>query len=64
MLFGTIIHEDRDAGIVTIRPADGSHNLLARVALSLDCPMAGTQVNYTLDRTGHQRTATIETPQH
>lgn len=60
MLFGTIIHEDPDAGIVTIRPADGSHNLLARIPLSMSYPLMGAQVSYTLTRTGHQQTATIQ----
>ena len=57
---GTVIHGDRESAIITVRPADGSPNLLVRLPAAFDFPSAGTCVTYTVQHIGYQVIVTLE----
>lgn len=59
---GLVVHGDRDTGIITVRPADGSSDLLVRLPVAFDFPPPGTWVTYTVRQIGYQMIVALERP--
>ena len=47
--------------IITVRPDDGSPDLLVRLPVAFDLPSAGTRITYTAQHIGYQVVVTLET---